>query len=174
MMNRIGLHDEVWVAHRNRGSGDRQAVVPVPAQRAAVRAVRRFGGRDGGALLEGATVVAGWPVPAGREHPPRPRGNRARPASPTPPSPPEAPHHLPVESTSRRAHPPGDPTSRLRPPPGCVHLPVASTSGSADQPVCSDTMQAGSMVLLLATARGAVGRSGAEGGGAVAELVLLA
>ena len=90
---------------RNRGSGDREVVVPVPAQGAAVRAVRRFGGRDGGALLEGATAVAGWPVPAGREHPARPRGIRARPASPAPRPPPQAPRHLPVA-----------------PPPGCAHL----------------------------------------------------
>ena len=138
MMNQIGLRNEEWISSPEPWVRDRKAVVPVPAQRAAVRAVRRFGGRDGGALLEGATAVAGWPVPAGREHPPRPRGTRARPASPTPPRPPQAPHHLPVA-----------PISRLRPPPG-----------RADQPVCwSDTMQARSNVLLLATAR--------EGGGPV-------
>ena len=43
MMNRIGLHNEAWISSPEPWVGDRKAVVPVPAQRAAVRAVRRFG-----------------------------------------------------------------------------------------------------------------------------------
>jgi hypothetical protein len=111
-MNRLEIRSEERMGSRTVRILGRQTVTSVPGHGRVGPAVRGFGGRDGrdgGALLAGAAALGRLPVPAGRDPPTGPGGDRADPhrrvATPPPaPVPPQAPHHHPLA---------GEPSARL-------------------------------------------------------------
>jgi len=144
MMNRIGRGNEEWVSSPEPWVRGPQGGGPGPGARSS---------GPGGTKVRGSR----WRSATGRSYGRRRLAGSGWTRASAPPA------RKPGATCVAHARTPAPGSA---PPPGSVHLPVAPTSrlrpppGRGDQPVCwSDTMQARSTMLLLATAR--------EGGGPV-------